>query len=136
MGNEYQNILIFIALIIAGDECWATNLQQFPPYLSSATKMGVGAHCRSGEQAYIFNVFNIAVHASCNLFWEKCSLFGKILVTCLKCSKVFLRLPLMAKRCAGVEVPFSHSYLWAASNRSIMNMVNSCFLQNRGKKAG
>ena len=27
LGDEYQNILVFIALIIAGDEGWARNLQ-------------------------------------------------------------------------------------------------------------
>ena len=27
LGDEYQNFLIFIALIIAGDESWAKNLQ-------------------------------------------------------------------------------------------------------------
>ena len=48
LGDEYQNFLIFIALIIAGDEGWATNLQWFPPNLSPASEVGDGAH-RCGE---------------------------------------------------------------------------------------
>ena len=44
LGDEYQNILIFIALIIVGDEGWTTNLQQFPLNLSPATKVGDGAY--------------------------------------------------------------------------------------------
>ena len=51
LGDEYQNFLTFIALIIAGDEGWAANLQQFPPNLSPATKVGDGAHRRIGNQA-------------------------------------------------------------------------------------
>ena len=69
MGDEYQNFLILIALIIAGDKYWATNLQQFPPNLSPVTKMGVGANRRGGKQAYIVNIFNIAVYVFCNLFF-------------------------------------------------------------------
>ena len=37
------------------------------------------------------NIFSIAVHKFPNYF-EKCPLFGQILITCLKCSKAFLLL--------------------------------------------
>ena len=50
LGDEYQKFLIFIALIIAGDEGWAMNFQQFSPNLSPATKLGDGAHRRGGNQ--------------------------------------------------------------------------------------
>ena len=53
LGDEYQNLLIFIALIIAGDESWAANLQQFPPNLLPAMKVGDGAHRRDGNQALV-----------------------------------------------------------------------------------
>ena len=53
LGDEYQYFLIFIALIIAADEGWATNLQLFPPNLSPAMKVGDGAHRRGGNQALI-----------------------------------------------------------------------------------
>ena len=52
--DEYQqNFLIFIALIIAGDEGWAMSPQQFPPNLSLATKLGDGAHCPGENQALV-----------------------------------------------------------------------------------
>ena len=51
LGDKYQNLLIFIALMIDGDESWATNLQLFPPNLSPATKVGDGAHRHGGNQA-------------------------------------------------------------------------------------
>ena len=51
LGDEYQTFLIFIVLIIAGDEGWATNLQYFPPNLSPATKVGDGAYRRRENQA-------------------------------------------------------------------------------------
>ena len=53
LGDEYQNFFIFIALIIAGDEGWATNLQKFPPNLSPPAKVGDGAH-RRGENQVLF----------------------------------------------------------------------------------
>ena len=55
LGDEYQNFLI--ALIIASDEGWAMNLQQVPPNLSPATKVGDGAHRRGGNQALLFTRF-------------------------------------------------------------------------------
>ena len=48
-----KKIFIFIVLIIANDECWATSLQQFPPNLSPTTKVGDGAHGRGGNQALV-----------------------------------------------------------------------------------
>ena len=54
LGDEYQKILIFIALIIVGDEGWTTNLQQFPLNLSPATKVGDGAYRRGMNQALMF----------------------------------------------------------------------------------
>ena len=51
LGDKYQNFLIFIAPLIAGDEGWATNLQQLQPNLSPATQVGDGAHRRGGNQA-------------------------------------------------------------------------------------
>ena len=51
LGDEYQNILIFIVLIIVGDEGWAANLQQFTLNLSPATKVGDGAYRRRRNQA-------------------------------------------------------------------------------------
>ena len=38
------------------------------------------------------NLFSIAVHVFHNLFWKICPLFGKILITCSKCSGAFLYL--------------------------------------------
>ena len=51
-------------------------------------------------------VFHMAVYVFCNLFWKICPLFGQVLITCLKCSRLLFvfRLLLIAKRCAGVEV--------------------------------
>ena len=34
------------------------------------------------------DVFSIATHVLCDLFLKICPLFGKILITCLKCSRV------------------------------------------------
>ena len=51
LGNEYQNLLIFIILLIAGDEGWTMTLWQFPPQLSPATKTDDGAYSRGGNQA-------------------------------------------------------------------------------------
>ena len=42
--------------------------------------------CTSSGKAS--DVFSIAVHVFRNLFWKICPLFGQILITCLKCSKV------------------------------------------------
>ena len=36
----------------------------------------------------VANIFNIAHHVFCNLFWKICPLFGQILITSLKCSRV------------------------------------------------
>ena len=33
------------------------------------------------------NIFSIAVHVFCNMFWKICPLFRQILITCLKCSR-------------------------------------------------
>lgn len=46
-------------------------------------------------------IFIIAVLVCRNLFWELCPLFGKILVTCLKCSKVFFVFLLQRKNALG-----------------------------------
>ena len=51
LGDEYQNFLISMALLIAGDEGWTTNLWQFPSNLSPATKLVDGTHLRGGKQA-------------------------------------------------------------------------------------
>ena len=56
LGDEYQNFLIFIALITASDEGWATKLQYFPPILSPPMNVGDGAHRRCGNQALISNL--------------------------------------------------------------------------------
>ena len=44
LGDEYQNFLISMALLIVGDEGWTTNLWQFPSDLSPATKLVDGTH--------------------------------------------------------------------------------------------
>ena len=64
LGDEYQNFLIFIALIIPGDEGWATNLQYFPPNLAPATKVGEGARRRGGSQALTHEVFKVWVQTT------------------------------------------------------------------------
>ena len=46
-------------------------------------------------------IFIIAVLVCRNLFWELCPLFGKILVTCLKCSRVFFVFLLQRKNALG-----------------------------------
>ena len=51
LGDEYQNFFIFIALLIAGDEGWTTNLCQFPPHSSPLTKLGDGVYRCAGNQA-------------------------------------------------------------------------------------
>lgn len=51
LGGEYQNILIFISLLIADDEGWTTDLWQVSPNLLAATKLGNGAHRLGGNQA-------------------------------------------------------------------------------------
>ena len=51
LGDEYQNFLIFIALLITGDEGWMLNLWWFPPHLSLAMKIGDRAYCHGGNQA-------------------------------------------------------------------------------------
>ena len=35
----------------------------------------------------VVNVFSMTVHVFCNLFWKIYSLFGQILITCLKCPR-------------------------------------------------
>ena len=59
LGDEYQNFLIFIALIIPGDEGWTTNLQYVPPNLAPATKVGEGARRRGGNQVFTHEVFKM-----------------------------------------------------------------------------
>ena len=51
LGDEYRKTLIFIALTIAGNEGWTTNLQYCPPNLTLAMKVGEGAHRRGENQA-------------------------------------------------------------------------------------
>ena len=51
--DEYQNFLIFIALIIDGDVGWAMNPEYFSPNLSPVTNVGNGAHRRDGNQGSI-----------------------------------------------------------------------------------
>ena len=53
LRDEYQNFLIFIALIIDGDGGWVMNPEYFPPNLSPVTNVGNGAHRRDGNQASI-----------------------------------------------------------------------------------
>ena len=57
LGDEYQNFLIFIALLIAGDEGWTTNLWYFPPHLSPAMNVSDRAYRRSGNQTLKDQIF-------------------------------------------------------------------------------
>ena len=51
------------------------------------------------------NIFCMAVHIFRNLFWKICPLFGKILISCLKCSRASFSPSSCSKKCArdGVE---------------------------------
>ena len=66
LGNEPQNFLIFIALMITGDDIWATNL-------SPATKVGDGAHRCGGNQAYTSKYF-LRYYATFK-FWKTQNMF-------------------------------------------------------------
>ena len=49
---------IFIALIIAEDEGWGTNLQWFSSNLSPATRVGDGVHRRGGTKFLLFFLYH------------------------------------------------------------------------------
>ena len=67
------------------------------------------------------SIFSIAVHGFRNLFWKICPLFGKILITCLKCSRTSF-----SRSCYSKKMHWGQGWEWEiASFRSLIYKKNS-----------
>ena len=111
--KEYSNINMSLSIpaykLIATSSSIPLNTKQKHMFLfyfySCLCILNVGK-CRSN----VAHIFCIIVHVFRKLFWKICRLFGKILITSLKCFRVFFTFLSQRKDALGTRLSKSYDF--------------------------